>query len=97
MPIDTLAFEYMKDNAELIMKTSPVGYVRDAKLRGSLFDFEDTSGAVSRVDTGFFVDHSRPLEALELVKQAEKWPLGELSEGQEFLLILQAWPRCLSA
>ncbi|KAI9674070.1 MAG: hypothetical protein M1822_009565 [Bathelium mastoideum] len=63
-PIDTASLDFMKDNAQSIMKASPVGYVRDAKLRGSLFGSEDSSGLVSSVDTGFFVDHEEPLQAL---------------------------------
>ncbi|TLD19497.1 hypothetical protein E2P81_ATG07114 [Venturia nashicola] len=82
-PIDTASLEFMKDNAHSIMKISPVGYVRDAKLRGSLFDPEDSSGLVSSVDTGFFVDHEEPLEALAWVRESMDWPLGELLDGYE--------------
>ena len=80
----------MKDNAEWIIKASPVSYVRDAKLRGTLFDSKDTSGLVSGVDTEFFIDHKEPLEALAWVRKTMEWPLGELLEGHEFVLILQA-------
>ena len=72
------------------MEASPVRYVKDAKLHGSLFDPGDTSGLVSCVDTGFFVDHNEPLEALAWVREAMDWPLGELFDGHEFLLILEA-------
>lgn len=50
------------------MKASPVGYVRNAELRGRLFDSEDTSGRVSSVDTGFLIHHGEPLQALEWVR-----------------------------
>jgi hypothetical protein len=80
----------MRDNAESIMKASPVSYVRDAKLKGSLFNSEDTNGLVSCVDSGFFVDHEEPLEALAWVRELMEWPLGELEDGHEFILILQA-------
>jgi hypothetical protein len=86
----------MKDDAESIMKASPVSYVRNAKLRGKLFDSEDTSGLVSSVDTGFFVDHEEPLQALEWVRERRDWPLGELLDGHEFILILQATRRSQS-
>ncbi|KAF2762735.1 hypothetical protein EJ05DRAFT_459522 [Pseudovirgaria hyperparasitica] len=89
-PIDTASLEFMKENAQSIMKASPAGYVRDAKLQGWLFDSEDTSGLVSSVDTGFFVDHEEPLAALKWVRKSMEWPLGELLEGHEFILILQA-------
>ena len=58
------------------MEASPVRYVKDAKLRGSVFDPGDTSGLVSCVDTGFFVDHNEPLEALAWVREEMAWPLG---------------------
>ena len=79
----------MKDNAESIMKASPVRYIRDAKLRGKLFNPDDTSGLVSSVDTGFYVDHGEPLEALAWVRESMEWPLGELIDGHEFILIIQ--------
>lgn len=72
------------------MKLSPVDYVRNAQLRGSLFDAIDSTGAVSSVFTNFFVDHAEPLRALDLVRQGLDWPLGELLEGHEFLLMIEA-------
>lgn len=86
----------MKDHAESIMKASPVRYVQGAKLRGKLFDAKDESGLVSSVDTGFHVDHKEPLEALTWVRESMEWPLGELIDGHEFILILQARRRSLS-
>jgi hypothetical protein len=88
--ISTLQLEPIEKHAEEIMKASPISYVRDAKLRGSVFDASDTSGLVSSVDTGFFVDHNEPLEALALVREEMEWPLGDLFDGHEFLLILEA-------
>jgi len=78
------------------MKASPIRYVRDAKLRGNLFDPEDASGLVSSVDTGFLVDHEEPLEALTWVRESMDWPLGELHDGHEFVLVLEARRRPLS-
>lgn len=92
-PIDTASLDFMKDNARSIIKASPVDYVRDAKLEGSLFDSEDSRGLVSSFDTGFFVDHKEPLETLARVQKSMDWPLGELLDGYEFILILQAGHR----
>lgn len=78
------------------MKASPVRYVREAKLRGKLFDPKDDSGLVSSVDTGFYVDHEEPLEALAWLRESMDWPLGELFDGYEFILILQARRRSRS-
>lgn len=87
--ISTVAVGFIKDSAEAIMKASPITYVKDAELRGSLFDSTDTSGAVSSVDTKFFVDHTEALEALTWVREGQEWPLGELLDGYEFLFIIE--------
>ncbi|KAF2023975.1 hypothetical protein EK21DRAFT_79750 [Setomelanomma holmii] len=86
--INTISLDFIKDNAESIMKASPVDYVQNAKLRGSLFYPGDSSGLVSCVDTSFFVDHEEPLEALTWVKENMEWPLGELLDGHEFIMVL---------
>ena len=83
-----MAVGFIRDNAEAIMKASPIRYVKDAVLRGSLFDREDTSGVVSSVYTNFFVDHTEPLEALAWVREGLDWPLGELLDSHEFLFII---------
>ena len=87
--INTVAVGFIRDNAEAIMKVSPISYVKDAELRGSLFDLEDTSGVISSVYTNFFVDHTEPLEALAWVREGLDWPLGELLDGYEFLLMIE--------
>lgn len=83
-----MAVSFIRDNAEAIMKASPIGYVKDAELRGSLFDPEDASGVVSSVYIKFFVDHTEPLEALAWVREGLDWPLGELLDGYKFLFML---------
>ncbi|KAI9701611.1 MAG: hypothetical protein M1820_006382 [Bogoriella megaspora] len=88
--INTISLKFIKDNVELILKASPVMYVRNARLQGSLFDSQDTGSVVSSADTRFFVDHDEPLEALAEVQESAGWPLGELLDGHEFILILQA-------
>jgi hypothetical protein len=49
---------------EEIIKASPISYIKDAKLRGSVFNPSDTSGLVLSVDLGFFIDYNKLLEAL---------------------------------
>ena len=78
------------------MQASPIPYVRDAKLSGSVFDSVDSSdanrkGLLSGVDTDFFVDHDEPLAALADVQQdgEVEWPFGDLPDGHEFLLICE--------
>jgi hypothetical protein len=94
--INTVSLDFTRDNAARIMIASPVGYVRDSQLRGKLFDPTDTSGLVCGVDTGFFVDHEEPLDALAWVQENMHWPLGDLLDGHEYILILQAKRRSRS-
>src|SRR6266498_1606026 len=94
--INTVQLDFIKDQTEGIMKSSSISYVRGAKLHGILFNPDDTDGAVSCVDTGFFIDHSEPLEALASVRETMERPLGELLDGHEFLLILQVRRRARS-
>lgn len=69
------------------MRHSPVEYVQNGRLVGSLFDEATSDGSVSSADTGFFVDHAEPLQTLNHVKSTSQWPLGELLEGHEFLML----------
>ncbi|OBT55413.1 hypothetical protein VE04_03610 [Pseudogymnoascus sp. 24MN13] len=87
--IETVPLDFIRTEADAVMKSSPIVYVRDAKLCGTIFDPNDSTGLVSGVNTSFFVSHDEPLEALEVVRGAYKWPLGELSDGCEYLLVLQ--------
>ena len=88
--MNAVRVDFIKENAERIMKTSPISYVKGAKLRGCLFGSEDASGLVSSADSGFWVDHTEPLEALAWAQKTGDWPLGELHDGHEFLLLVEA-------
>ncbi|KAJ6013285.1 Acyl-CoA N-acyltransferase, partial [Penicillium herquei] len=85
--IERLPLKYIATNASSILKSSPIQYIRDAKVHGTLFG--DESAMISGVDSGFFVDHDEPNAALEEVKTDLQWPLGDLAEGHEFLLLIQ--------
>ena len=80
--------EFIAAKADSIMRASPIPYISGAKLCGVLFEPEDSTGLVSGVNTGFFVDHEEPLEALAIVRDIWEWPLGDLPDGHEFLLIV---------
>ncbi|PGH19230.1 tartrate dehydrogenase [Polytolypa hystricis UAMH7299] len=88
--IERMPFEFARENAEAATRASPIPYIREAKLRGSLFDPSDSTGLVCGVDTGFFVDHGEPLEALERVRRVREWSFGELPEGHEYLIVVPA-------
>lgn len=62
--ITSVPIGFIRDNANNVMKESPIEYVKNAELRGNLFDPNDTSGVISSVYTNFFVDHAEPLKAL---------------------------------
>lgn len=69
------------------MRQSPVEYVQHARLVGSLFNKATLDGSVSSADTGFFVDHAEPLQTLDGVRSTSQWPLGDLLEGHEFIVL----------
>lgn len=79
---------FAADHAVSVIAASPVSYVKDAKVCGSLFNAHDTTGMISGVDSNFYVDHAEPLEALAWFQENESWPLGDLCDGHEFLLIV---------
>lgn len=86
--IENIDLSFCRENAKIIFEASPVDYIRDTQPHGSLFEKDCTSGVVSSVNTRFFVDHDEPLAALQIFKDSRKWPLGELLEGHEFLIIV---------
>ncbi|KAJ5611996.1 hypothetical protein N7510_005190 [Penicillium lagena] len=93
MTIEKISLDFIRENADSIMSTSPIPYIRDAELCGTLFNSDDANGIVSGVNTNFFVDHKEPLDALELVQKLWQWPLGDLPDGYEYLLIMPAKQR----
>ncbi|KAI6463129.1 hypothetical protein MCOR16_009094 [Pyricularia oryzae] len=79
----------IKEDGDAIMKPSPVAYIKEATLCGSLVNADDQSGLVLGVNTSFYVDHTEPLEALKTVREDWAWPFGDLPDGHEYLLILE--------
>ena len=68
--INTVKLIFIKKHAEEIMKASSIRYVRDAKLRDSLFNSKNINGLVSSAETDFWVDHIKSLEALTWAQDA---------------------------
>ncbi len=87
--ISTVQLDFLKQYARDILKASPIPYVKDARVCGSLFDPYDSSGLVSSADTDFWIDHTETLEALTWARETANWPLGDLHDGHEFLLVLE--------
>ncbi|CZR67903.1 uncharacterized protein PAC_17802 [Phialocephala subalpina] len=94
--ISTVQLEIISKYARDIIEASPINYVKDAKLCGNVFATSDISGLVSSVNSEFFVDHTEPLEAFAWAQEEMEWPLGDLLDGHEFLLILEARRRSRS-
>lgn len=76
----------MKTNAPDILKSSPVSYLNSNELKGSLFGSE-AGGAVSLLNTNFFLAHDVPQAVLDEYVREGSWVLGHLVEGHEFLLL----------
>lgn len=93
--IERVSLDFIRQNAKEVIKASPIPYVREAGLHGSIFEPGDSSGLVCGVDTRFFVDHGESVETLRRVRETREWPLGELPEGHEYLLVLPGKKRRL--
>ena len=83
-------WRYM-DQAKEILNSSPIRYVKEAKVYGRFFRPENEyCWTKAAVNTNFWVDHGKCLRALSRIYEEKHWPLGDLLSGQEFLLILTA-------
>ncbi|OJJ80737.1 uncharacterized protein ASPGLDRAFT_1501590 [Aspergillus glaucus CBS 516.65] len=92
--IDGIDLDFVRINAKGIIRALPIPSVRDAKLRGLLFEeFDASTGLVCGAGTNFFVDHKEPEETLNSIPRTRKWYFGKLPEGHEYLLILKGRPR----
>jgi hypothetical protein len=83
-----VSLDFARDHAAGVMEASPIKYIKDSRVCGTLFDSKDISGMVSGVDSNFFVDHEEPLEALAWLQEDGSWPLGDLKDGHEFLFLV---------
>jgi len=87
---DNVNLKMMKLHARKVMDSCPVGYVKEAKLRGTLFGGDDEDGSVSCADTRFWVDHEEPLEALRILRErGTVWQFGDLLDGHEFIVLVK--------
>lgn len=79
--------DFIRVHAKGILQSSPISYLNDAQLRGTLFEDNYNNGSISSVFTKFYVDHTEPLRVLARYQNKGQWCLGELAEGHEFLAI----------
>ncbi|KAH6691677.1 hypothetical protein F5X68DRAFT_229526 [Plectosphaerella plurivora] len=82
----SVSLDFIRDNAAGILAASPIQYIRDGALSGTLFGDAQVD-IVSGVNTDFWVDHEEPMQALSSLQ--EQWPLGNLPEGHEYLLVFE--------
>ena len=79
---------FIQANIRPILNSTPVEYLKTAELRGILFEEAPKNpGTICCLFTSFYVDHTEPSEALS---RFNEWPLGELPEGHEFLVLVEA-------
>ena len=77
---------FIGENANDILKSSPVTYLNSNELKGSLFG-SGYNGSVSLLDTNFFLAHDVPHAILAEYLREGSWALGNLLEGHEFLVL----------
>ncbi|KAF2687255.1 hypothetical protein K458DRAFT_415517 [Lentithecium fluviatile CBS 122367] len=72
----------VKKHAHELMATSPVDYVKNAILSGSLLGGDGdgepekrSDGSICCAITNFYVEHKEPIAVLEEVRKTEDWPL----------------------
>ncbi|KAG2747358.1 hypothetical protein P692DRAFT_20935657 [Suillus brevipes Sb2] len=84
--------DFIRVHASGILQSSPISYLNDAQLRGTLFEDNCDNGSISSVFTKFYVDHAEPLRVLASYQNKGQWCLGELADGHEFLAIFPIAP-----
>ena len=89
--IEGIGFDMTKARGHAIMRSSPVHYVKSAAPRGSVFEQNVYDGSICAAFTDFWVDHKEPMDALKNMRDNSiHWPLGELPDGCEFLVLAEA-------
>ncbi|KAI0737885.1 hypothetical protein C8Q80DRAFT_1222624 [Daedaleopsis nitida] len=83
-----LDLRFVAEHAAAVLRCSSVSYLKDAQVRGSLFDASVADGTVSSANTNFFVNHEEPNTILSHYLAENNWSLGNLLEGHEFIVLL---------
>ncbi|KAK0455319.1 uncharacterized protein EV420DRAFT_1644958 [Desarmillaria tabescens] len=88
--INNIDLDFIRHNTPGMLSATPVDYLKDAQLRGLLFEERPIAGTISSIDTKFYVNRDEPLAVLKAhVASSGSWPLGELLEGHEFLIVVK--------
>jgi hypothetical protein len=75
-------------SSQEIFCVTPIEYLKNIKLHGSLFEDCSPDMIVSCADTQFYVNHDEPLKVLKVFMDSNYWCLGNLLDGHEFLIIV---------
>jgi hypothetical protein len=79
--------DFIRNNLRQIITLFKIPYLVDKPLIGSLFQQTSDDGPRLQIDTGFYTDHTEPLEALSKLPADVNWPLGQLLDGHEFVVV----------
>jgi len=86
------AEDLILDSGKSLLKSSPIDYVRKAKLRRTSNHGDPDDRNEDTVNTSFFVDHTEQKAILEIMEgsqmMAGQWLWGELLEGHEHFMIV---------
>lgn len=75
----------MKYSAAPMFNKSPIYYLKNAELRGKVFDDEDDTGLTCGIDTNSYIDNTKSRELVSK-RLGQDWPFGDLPDGHEYLL-----------
>ena len=80
---------FVRTHLRRILDICNIPYLINRPLVGSLLQQSQQSENECRlqIDTGFYTDHTEPLEALSKLPVDVEWPLGPLLEGHEFVIV----------
>lgn len=97
--ISNVNLEFIRKHASQVLGGSNIDYLYSTKLHGSLFaDEDEDDGTICCVETEFFMEHEEALQALDYLenRRGERWPLGDLLEGVEFVLLVENMDRVVA-
>lgn len=105
--ISNANLDFIRKHISQVLHGSSIAYLRSTKLHGSLFaasntsgeyeDEDENDGTICCVETEFFMEHEEALQALDYLETHKKiqWPLGDLLEGSEFVLLVENMDRAV--
>ncbi|KAI1435091.1 hypothetical protein GGR50DRAFT_694427 [Xylaria sp. CBS 124048] len=85
--IEHISLAFIDRNLDVVIGSSPIHSIYFATPYGSLFHPLDASGLVCGATYRFFVDREEHNAALRRVRATRNWPLGDLPDGCQYLLM----------